>query len=357
MKIILFIIIIISLIVLSSCIFFTEKNYYHGNISNHFNGKTFHNLNSEGEKSFSSYRKSKQEYIKTHGKTQWPKQELDVANNIPAQKIDNHQIISTFVGHSTFLIQLAGLNILTDPIWSNRASPLNFVGPKRIKKPGINFADLPKIDVVLISHSHYDHLDLPTVKQLKKHSNPHFFAGLGMCYFLNNLKNLKLNCTELDWHQTFTFNQNLQISFLPAKHWSKRYLFGNNATLWGAFAIQAKLNNEQLTKIYFAGDTGFDNHFFEAGKQFNGFDLAFLPIGAYKPESFMSKHHISPQEAVVAMQQLQAKQVVAMHFETFPMASDNFLDPASDLKQALQQKNINEKQFLTLQPGQQLILP
>ena len=357
MKIILFIVIIIGLIILSSCIFFTEKNYYHGKVSNHFDGEKFHNLNSEGAKTFSSYRKSKQEYAKIHGETQWPKQELEVITTLPAQKVDNHQIISTFVGHSTFLIQVAGLNILTDPIWSNRASPLSFAGPKRVKKPGINFADLPKIDVVLISHSHYDHLDLPTVKQLKKHSNPHFFVGLGMCYFLNNLKNLKLNCTELDWDQSFTFNQNLQISFLPAKHWSKRYLFGNNATLWGAFALQAKLNNGQMAKIYFAGDTGFDNHFFEAGKQFNGFDLAFLPIGAYKPESFMSKHHTSPQEAVLAMQQLQAKQAVAMHFETFPMASDNFFDPAFDLKQALKQQNINEKQFLTLQPGQQLILP
>ena len=357
MKIFLLILILIALIILTSCIFFTEKNYYHGNSSNHFDGKKFHNLNAEGAKSFSSYHKSKQEYIKTHGKTQWPQQEIEVKTIIPEKKVDNHQIISTFVGHSTFLIQFAGLNILTDPIWSDRASPISFAGPKRAKKPGINFDDLPKIDAVLISHSHYDHLDLPTVKQLKKHSNPHFFVGLGMCYFLNHLKNLQLNCTELDWGQSFMFNQNLQISFLPAKHWSKRYLFGNNATLWGAFAMQAKLNNEQLVKIYFAGDTGFDNHFSDAGKQFNGFDLAFLPIGAYKPESFMSKHHTSPKEAVFAMQQLQAKQAVAMHFETFPMASDNFFDPASDLKQALQQQNIQEKQFLTLQPGQQLILP
>ena len=357
MKIFLFILIIIALISLGSCILFTEKNYYHGNVSNHFDGKKFHNLHQEGAKSFSSYRQSKKEYQKIYGKTQWPAQEIAINTTVPPQKVDNEQIITTFVGHSTFLIQTAGLNILTDPIWSNRASPLSFAGPKRAKKPGINFADLPKIDVVLISHSHYDHLDLPTVKKLKKHSNPHFVVGLGMCYFLNHLKNLQLNCTELDWGQAFAFNQNLNITFLPAKHWSKRYLFGNNATLWGAFAMQATLSNGKLAKIYFAGDTGFDNHFAEAGKQFAGFDLAFLPIGAYKPESFMSNHHTSPTEALLAMQQLQAKQAVAMHFETFPMASDNFFDPSLDLKQALQQQNINEKQFLTLQPGQQLILP
>jgi L-ascorbate metabolism protein UlaG (beta-lactamase superfamily) len=357
MKIFLLILTIIAFFSLASCVFFTEKNYYHGNISNHFDGTKFHNLNQEGAKSFSSYHQAKKEYENQYGKTQWPTQEIAVDQIIPSEKVDNHQIISTFVGHSTFLIQVAGFNILTDPIWSNRASPVSFIGPKRIKKPGINFANLPKIDAVLISHSHYDHLDLPTIKQLKKHSNPQFFAGLGMCYFLNNIKNLKLNCTELDWGQSFTFNQNLQITFLPAKHWSKRYLFGNNATLWGAFALQTKLNNNKLAKIYFAGDTGFDSHFKEAGQQFSGFDLAFLPIGAYKPQSFMSKHHTSPEEAVNAMQQLNAKQAIAMHFETFPMASDNFSDPVIDLKKALQQQQINEKQFVALQPGQQLILP
>jgi L-ascorbate metabolism protein UlaG (beta-lactamase superfamily) len=349
-----YIIIIIALIVilhLSSCILFYEGGYYKGKPSSHFNGNNFFNPNSDGKKNFSSYRQSKKEYEQQFGKPYWPQHKINITTTTPLPKIEDATIHATFVGHSTFLLQFAGLNILTDPIWSMRASPISFFGPKRIKQPGINFVDLPPIDIVLISHSHYDHLDLPTIKMLKKHSNPHFFAGLGTCHYFNVIHKLQLNCTELDWQQSFSFNPQLNITFLPAKHWSKRMLFGNNAMLWGAFALSGKSG-----KIYFAGDTGFDTHFADAGNDFNGFDLALLPIGAYKPQSFMSNHHTSPREAVLAMQQLKAKKAIAMHFETFQLASDNFSDPLSDLQSALQQQQISSNDFVALQPGEKIII-
>ena len=167
-----------------------------------------------------------------------------------------------------------------------------------------------------------------------------------MCYYLNSVKNMKLNCAELDWNDNLKFNDDLSIYFLRAKHWSKRAFFGNNATLWGAFALQTSLGN-----VYFAGDTGYDSHFKEAGKKFNKFKVALLPIGAYKPQDFMIRHHISPLQAVIAHKELNAEKSIAMHYETFQLASDNFKDPANDLIKYRTEHNI-EKDFLLLEVGE-----
>jgi ribonuclease BN (tRNA processing enzyme) len=253
---------------LSSCFLFSESGYYKGSVSDHFDGKRFFNPNSEDplKKNFMSYYNAKAKYEAENGKSFWVKDLIEVNNYKPLEKVNNDKISTTFVGHSTFLLQFNNLNILTDPIWSNRASPVSFLGPKRAKKPGIKFEDLPKIDIVLISHSHYDHLDIPTIKKLRDFSNPQIFAGLGMCHYLNHVKNLKINCQEMDWNEKIQFNQNLSINFLRAKHWSKRAFWGSNATLWGAFALETNLGN-----IYFAGDTGYDSHFVEAGQKFKNF--------------------------------------------------------------------------------------
>ena len=167
---------------LSSCFLFSESGYYKGSASDHFDGKRFFNPNSEDpfKKNFMSYYKAKAKYEAENGKSFWVKDLIEVNNYKPLEKVNNNKISTTFVGHSTFLLQFNNLNILTDPIWSDRASPVSFLGPKRAKKPGIKFEDLPKIDIVLISHSHYDHLDIPTIKKLRDFSNPQIFAGLGI---------------------------------------------------------------------------------------------------------------------------------------------------------------------------------
>jgi L-ascorbate metabolism protein UlaG (beta-lactamase superfamily) len=333
---------------LSSCLFFTEKNYYKGPISDHFDGTKFFNPNSDDplKKNFTSYYSAKAKYEAENGKSIWAENIIETKNFIPQQSVNNDKFSITFVGHSTFLIQFKGLNILTDPIWSNRASPVSFLGPKRAKKPGIKFEDLPKIDIVLVSHSHYDHLDLPTIKKLLKHSNPKIFTGLGVCYYLKEVKNISLDCHEMDWYDNFAFNNDLTINFLPAKHWSKRALFGNNATLWGAFALQTSIGN-----IYFAGDTGYGSHFKTAKEKFDKFKIALLPIGAYKPQDFMIRHHISPLQAVMAHQELNAEKSIAMHYETFQLASDNFKDPANDLIKYRTEYKINDN-FILMEVGE-----
>ena len=333
----------------SSCFLFTESGYYKGPKSDHFDGKKFFNpeFNDPIKKNFMSYYKAKAKYESENGKSKWVDNLIEVKTFNPKPQIQD-KISITFVGHSTFLLQFSNLNILTDPIWSNRASPVPFLGPKRAKKPGINFDDLPKIDVVLISHSHYDHLDLPTLKNLNKKFAPKFYVGLGICHFFNKIKKLNFDCTELDWGQNTIFNENLAINFEPARHWSKRMFFGSNATLWGAFVLQTKLGN-----IYFAGDTGYGDHFKKAKEKYQNFELAMLPIGAYKPEDFMIRHHISPLQAVMAHKELNAKKSIAMHFETFQLASDNFKDPANELKKQLKEQNI-EKDFLLLEVGENL---
>ncbi len=352
MKKIIFIILIFILITYFLCyLYFNEKNYYQGSISDHFNGKKFYDINLEknSNKKFFSYFKSKIDYEKKHGKTQWQDQETLVNQTIPENIISNTTIHATFVGHSTFLIQLQGLNILTDPIWSKRASPLSFIGPIRAQQVGIKFENLPKIDLVLISHSHYDHMDIPTIKKLKDHSNPKFLTGLGNCYYLNHLKKLKINCTEMDWQEKFTFEK-ITINFLKAQHWSKRSFFGSNASLWGAFAIQSKIGN-----IYFAGDTGYNSHFQDAYNKIGKFKLALLPIGAYKPEDFMFRHHTSPKQAIQAHLDLHAEKSIAMHYGTFKLGTDNFDDPINDLNKFKKELNL-EKNFITLKPGEKIII-
>ena len=350
-----FFLVVAAIFVFCSFIFH-EGGYYKGNISDHFDGKKFFNPSDQTphEKSVFGYFLSKRAYEKTHGKPVWKSDEV-IANNAflqakPAIKIDDDSIAATYVGHSTFLLQLEGINILTDPIWSDRASPISFLGPKRIKAPGIKFEDLPKIDLVLISHSHYDHMDLPTIKLLKNHSNPKFLLGLGSCNYLNKIKGLDLDCVELDWNEKFYFSEKLIVNFLPAKHWSKRSFFGANAMLWGAFAIESKAG-----KIYFAGDTGYGEHFKEAFENFGEFDLALLPIGAYKPQDFMIKNHISPKQAVQAHFDLGAKNSIAMHYETFQLASDNFLDPRNELEIAKKEKKLTDKFNLLAVGNSQII--
>ena len=335
---------------LSSCLLFNEKGYYKGKVSDHFDGERFFNPNFEDplKKNFMSYYRAKAKYESENGKSIWVDNIAETKIFKPLERIDNNKISLTFVGHSTFLLQFSSLNILTDPIWSDRASPVSFLGPKRAKKPGIKFEELPKIDILLISHSHYDHLDLPTLKKLKFHSNPKIYAGLGICNYLNKVKKLNMDCTEMDWNDRIIFNDKLSINFLRAKHWSKRSLFGSNATLWGAFALETNFGN-----IYFAGDTGYDDHFKEAGKKFKSFKIALLPIGAYKPQDFMIRHHTSPLQAVLAHKDLNSQKSIAMHFETFRLASDNFNDPANDLKKYRKEQNV-EKDFLLMEVGDNL---
>jgi L-ascorbate metabolism protein UlaG (beta-lactamase superfamily) len=246
-----------------------------------------------------------------------------------------------YVTHSTFLIQIEGVNILTDPIWSEVPSPISFIGPKRRTQAGVKIEELPKIDYILLSHSHFDHLDLPTLKKLKKTFNPTIIAGLGVCNFLkrNGIK----NCIERDWGGEVNIMQNFSIFFEKAKHWSKRGLFDANKLLWGSFVIKSP--NFQ---VYFAGDTGYGGHFKMIGKKYGSFDIALIPIGAYEPRFIMKYSHLNPEEAVLAHKELNSKRSFGMHLKTFQLSDEGFNSPVTDLEK----QNLTPNNFTVLDFGE-----
>jgi L-ascorbate metabolism protein UlaG (beta-lactamase superfamily) len=272
----------------------------------------------------------------------WPKQVEVKTYETPPERVFGEDIQVTFINHSTVLIQLLGLNIITDPIWSERASPFSFIGPKRVKKSGVAMQDLPDIDIVLLSHNHYDHLDIPTLRKLKNRFNPRIFTGLEVS---NNMPGIP--CNEMDWWEYHTLTNGVKIWFVPAKHWSARWLNDKNQTLWGGFVIETSIGS-----IYFAGDTGYGSHFKMIAEKFPDIRLALLPIGAYKPEWFMNDSHTSPEESVQAFIDLKAQNALAIHFGTFRLSDEGYDDPIEDLMFALRKYNISPERFMVLDHGQ-----
>jgi len=256
----------------------------------------------------------------------------------------------TFINHSTFLLQLSGLNILTDPIWSERASPVTWAGPARFRPPGIRFEDLPPIDLVLLSHDHYDHLDLPTLQRLHEQHVPTIYAGLNTAPLL--ARHGIGNVVELDWWQETTARRDLWITAVPAQHFSARTPFDRDKRLWCGFIVQS-----EDTCIYFAGDSGIGPHIPQIAERFPRIDLAILPIGAYLPEWFMSEMHMSPSEAVEAHLRLGARVSIASHFGTFDLADDGEEEPLEALRDALQQKNLEGTEFTVLGFGEGCQIP
>lgn len=246
----------------------------------------------------------------------------------PPRRVKGKKLRVTFINHATALVQIAGLNILTDPIYSKRASPLSWIGPARHRPPGIRFGDLPPIDIVVISHNHYDHMDLPTLERLSKVFRPRFFVGLGNAPLLRKAGIERV--IELDWWQSKVVAAGVRVHAVPAQHFSQRGLCDRNQTQWAGFVVESKVGN-----VYFAGDTGFGPHFRAIGKRFEPVRLALLPIGAYRPRWFMKAVHLDPRDAVKAHLFLGARHSVAIHFGTFALADDGELEPVVTLQREL----------------------
>ncbi len=309
--------------------------------SDHYDGKKFFNPNGVGLKSFWELVK----WRMTANTVPWP--EHVAIKNFPLRPLTGTEKINvTFINHATFLLQLPGLNILTDPVYSERVSPYRLMGPKRVKEPGIGFDNLPKIDVVLISHNHYDHLDLETLKKLDKKFQPLFLVALGDEVLLK--KEGLQNVHELDWWNEVRV-KDVRFIFSPSQHWSSRTLWDKNKCLWGSFMI-----DNGASKIYFAGDTGYGKHFLDIKSRLGAPDLALLPIGAYKPRWFMSGHHMDPEEAGKAHHDLGAARSIAMHFGTFQLTDEGIDGPVRDLGIALTKSKISSDKFMILDQGQAL---
>jgi L-ascorbate metabolism protein UlaG (beta-lactamase superfamily) len=256
----------------------------------------------------------------------------------------------TFVNHATFLIQTGGNTILTDPVWSERVSPFLRIGPKRVRKPGVAFEDLPKIDIILLSHNHYDHLDVATLMRLRERFGPAVFAAAGDARLLAPLgfKDMR----ELDWWDEIQVNDTLAVTFVPAQHFSARGLFDRQKSLWGGYVIRSRGR-----RIYFAGDTGYSLHFSDINARLGPPDIAMLGIGAYEPRWFMRPIHMNPAEAVRAHQDLRSRQSIGMHFGTFQLTAEAIDQPQADLKRALSESGIPESEFVTLHEGETRIYP
>lgn len=258
---------------------------------------------------------------------------IDLSNN------DNYAI---WIGHSTFLIKKEGLTILTDPIFSDRASPFGFIGPKRLIPPAINISALPRIDVITVSHNHYDHLDISSLRKLSKlFPEALFFVPNGDKRLLN--KNNIKNVHEFDWWNSFKV-KNFEFTFTPVQHWSKRGLFDRNRSLWGGWHIK-----HDDYSIFHAGDTGYSNDFVQTRLRLGAPKYAFIPIGAYDPEWFMSDSHVNPEEAVQIMLDLEAEKGFGMHWATFTLTDENTIEPKIRLENATMK--LDNLDFTSLVPG------
>jgi len=251
----------------------------------------------------------------------------------------------TWVGHATFLLQLEGLNVLTDPVFSRRVSPFSFAGPERLAPLGLALDELPAIDLVLISHNHYDHLDEAAVKVLARdHAQATFVVPLGVKKWFAARGITRV--VELDWWQAATVGE-ASITALPAQHFSGRGPHDRNATLWCSLLIEVAGK-----KVYFAGDTGYSADFADIGKAYPGIDLALLPIGAYEPNDFMRSVHVNPEEAVKIFKDLGARHAAAMHWGTFRLTLEPLDEPPQRLVKALDAEGFARERFFTMQHGE-----
>ena len=284
-----------------------------------FDGRRFANLS--GRKANGGFQALR--WMLTRQRSQWPGALLDAP--APVARVTDGSIRATLIGHATVLLQVAGLNILTDPIWSACAGPTSWLGVKRVRPAAIAFGALPKIDVVLLSHNHYDHLDRPTLRDLVRRDDPPIMTGLKVGRSIPSGR-----VTELDWWQSRALSDRINATYVPAEHFSARGPFDRNASLWGGFVLETPSGT-----IYFAGDTGNGPHFAAIRERFGPMALSFIPIGAYEPRWFMAPVHINPAEAVAASMTVASSVTLPIHFGVFPLADDALDDPTIALAAAL----------------------
>lgn len=314
-------------------------------LSDHYDGEKFYNPSGKKPRGFGDLLKWWRE-----DKASWPKW-VDIEPPAPLEKpVPEGEIHITFINHATFLVRTNEWSLLTDPHFTQRASPFSFMGPKRVHRPGIELESIENLHYVFISHNHYDHLDLPTLRKLKKR-----FLDAKYIVPLGNERLLKSQGIEpavaLDWWQSLSGSDQLKMTLVPAEHWSARGLLDRNENLWGGLILQWK----QRT-IFFAGDTGYGQQFKEIKNRFGKIDLALLPIGAYEPRWFMAGHHMNPEDAVKAHLDIQPELSVGMHFGCFQLTNESRQQPGIDLEKAKLKYKVQDNHFLLPEPGQTIIL-
>jgi L-ascorbate metabolism protein UlaG (beta-lactamase superfamily) len=310
--------------------------------SDHFDGRRFVNPTGTAGQPFTAVPRMLRER-----RTPWPAH-IDEPPQRPLE-LDGATAVVTFIGHSTFLIQTATGNILTDPMYSERAGPWNLLGPRRVRPPAVAFDDLPPIAIVLLSHNHYDHCDVRTLGMLARRFEPTTVTPLGNGPLVRSAGMRRVE--ELDWWQDAK-TPVLPITLTPAHHFSARGSLDRNRALWGGFVIVAGGR-----RIYFAGDTAYAPFFRDVRQRLGPIDLALLPIGAYEPRWFMQSVHMNPAEAVQAHLELESSESIGMHFGTFQLTTEGIDEPLRSLEQARTARNIPPSRFRAIGFGESVRLP
>lgn len=319
-----------------------RNRYYQGPVSDHFDGTRF--LNPAGEPETDRSFGDLLRWRRSAPDNGWPAA-VAVTPVTPAARVAGLRV--TMVGHATLLIQIAGLNILTDPVWSDRASPVAFAGPRRVTAPGIELDALPPIDAILLSHNHYDHLDIASLRALHRRHDPLIVTPLGNDAIIHRHLPAARVCAG-DWGDHFDVVPGARAHIVPALHWSSRGPRDRRMALWGGFLLEAAGK-----RVYFAGDTGYGTGdiFRAIGARFAPVDLAILPIGAYDPRWFMAAQHCDPEEAIRIMRDVGAKAAVGMHWGTFKLTDEARTDPERRLADGLAAHGIEPGRFRALHPA------
>jgi L-ascorbate metabolism protein UlaG (beta-lactamase superfamily) len=327
---------------------FLDRIYYRGPAGDHFDGRHFFNPEDRMRPQRSASARFAARWLSGEGRAKWP-DHIAVTPTRPPPRVQGGRMLVTWIGHSTVLVQTAGLNILTDPIWSQRASPFSFAGPSRVRAPGVRFEDLPKIDLVLLSHNHYDHLDLPTLKRLWERDRPAIVTSLGNDMIL---KGEEIPSIAADWGQTVPV-RGAAVTIERVHHWSSRWGTDKDRALWSGFTVATPSG-----KFFFAGDTGWGDGIWpvEAAKH-GPFRFAILPLGAYLPRPVMESNHMEPEESVAAFRLLGAKSALGVHWGTFQLTFEAIDDPPRRLAAALKAANIPANRFITSEVGRTFEVP
>jgi L-ascorbate metabolism protein UlaG (beta-lactamase superfamily) len=319
---------------------------YDGPASDHFNGQHFFDPDGAPPKTLREV--WRWQFDRGRERAKWPVWAPSPHADIPPPRIDGEGVRFSFVGHASWLIQTAGRNILVDPVWSERVSPFRFAGPKRHNDPGIAFEALPKIDTVLVSHGHYDHLDMATLSKLTAKFSPDVITPLG-----NDVTMRKgdpaIKAKAFDWHDRVELGNGVAATLVPTRHWSARGLFDRNRALWASFVLETPAG-----KIYIVCDSGYGDgtHFRKVADAHGPLRLAILPIGAYEPRWFMQDQHMNPSDAVKALADCGAAQALAHHHGTFQLTDEAIDAPVMALGEALDEAKVPRERFVTLKPGQ-----
>ncbi len=308
---------------------------YEGPKSDHFDGKVFRNLVPTPHKSVWTLIRWR---LTREVEGEWTYRDNPEFNGVREERVHGQRMVVTFVNHSTVLVQTGGINLLTDPIWSKRCSPVSFIGPDRHHPPGIAFEDLPPIDAVVVSHNHYDHLDLPTLERLHRDHKPVIMVGLGNGQLLRD-RGID-TVEEMDWWDRRELAPGVAVHMVPAQHWSARTRFDTNRTLWGGYVMEAPGG-----PLFFAGDTGGGPHFRMIRERFGPMRFSLLPVGAFLPRWFMKDNHLSPADALEVHRELESRESMAIHFGTFELGDDGQFHAVKLLRKLRAEQGMPAKEF------------